>query len=302
MGKGYSRENFWGDIEHFDEHGKKIGESRENFFGGYTNYDAKGNKIGTSDESLFGGEYIHRDLHGNKIGTSYESAFGGYKNYDSHGNYTGYTSRSILDELPPDRQTSGSLYRRSGDPPLESYTSSGGGYSSGSSGYTPKKSPDPAPKEYSPGPYIFIWLVAILLFVAVFNGSDYLRPYEQETQNVIVGFILFCIALFLTIVIAQSRRKEREMAAEAAKRRAEEEARRVEKEAASASDSPEEQPASVKPEEPETRSLISQPQEPSEADRRALTKQIRILIVLVAVLGALAAGLSAALIWLLVNM
>ncbi len=47
--KPYSRTNIWGDIEHFDENGKKIGESRKGFFEGeYVNYDAKGHKTGTS--------------------------------------------------------------------------------------------------------------------------------------------------------------------------------------------------------------------------------------------------------------
>lgn len=44
MKKGYSSRGLFGNINHYDEHGKKIGESRPGLFGGYTNYDANGKK------------------------------------------------------------------------------------------------------------------------------------------------------------------------------------------------------------------------------------------------------------------
>ena len=37
--KGYSAPGFWGQINHYDENGKKIGESRPGFFGEMNHYD-----------------------------------------------------------------------------------------------------------------------------------------------------------------------------------------------------------------------------------------------------------------------
>ena len=56
--KGYSRQGFFGDIHHYDEHGHKTGTSRPGMFGGYTNYDANGHKTGHSVPGFFGG-YNH---------------------------------------------------------------------------------------------------------------------------------------------------------------------------------------------------------------------------------------------------
>ena len=86
--KGYSREGFFGDIHHYDEHGQKTGTSRPGMLGGYTNYDANGHKTGHSDPGFFGG-YNHYDNHGKKIGHSDPSLFGGYNHYDSDNKSTG---------------------------------------------------------------------------------------------------------------------------------------------------------------------------------------------------------------------
>ena len=110
--KPYSRTNIWGDIEHFDENGKKIGESRKSIFEGeYVNYDAKGNKTGTSREQLFGVGYNHYDNHGRKTGSSDENFFGGYTNRDANGRVTGSSDRSPFDlrQSGPNERT-GSFY------------------------------------------------------------------------------------------------------------------------------------------------------------------------------------------------
>lgn len=86
--KGYSRQGFFGDIYHYDEHGRKTGTSRPGMFGGYTNYDANGHKTGHSDPGFFGG-YNHYDNHGKKIGHSDPSLFGGYNHYDANNKSTG---------------------------------------------------------------------------------------------------------------------------------------------------------------------------------------------------------------------
>lgn len=79
--KGYSRQGFFGDIHHYDEHGRKIGTSKPRVFGGYTNYDARWREVGRSDQRLFGG-YNHYDKQGKKIGHSDPRTFGGYKHFD----------------------------------------------------------------------------------------------------------------------------------------------------------------------------------------------------------------------------
>ena len=101
MGKPYSRTNFLGNIEHYDENGKKTGESRPGFFEGtYVDYDAKGNKVGTSSEKMFGVGYNHYDNHGHKTGSSDEGMFGGYTHRDARGRVTGTSYRSSFDILP----------------------------------------------------------------------------------------------------------------------------------------------------------------------------------------------------------
>lgn len=79
--KGRSEPGLFGTINHYDEHGKKIGYSEPGLFGGYNTYDAKGNKTGHSDPSLFGG-YQHQDAHGNVTGHSDPGLFGGYNHSD----------------------------------------------------------------------------------------------------------------------------------------------------------------------------------------------------------------------------
>ena len=49
-----SRPGHFGNINHYDERGRKIGESRPGLFGDTIHYDAKGNKVGESDQGLFG--------------------------------------------------------------------------------------------------------------------------------------------------------------------------------------------------------------------------------------------------------
>lgn len=93
--KGHSERGFFGDIYHYDEHGKKIGRSSPGFLGGYTNYDAKGNKVGRSDPGLFGG-YNHYDNKGHKTGHSSPGIFGSYSHYDNNNKKTGSSSPNML--------------------------------------------------------------------------------------------------------------------------------------------------------------------------------------------------------------
>ena len=93
--KGYSREGFFGDIHHYDEHGHKTGTSRPGLFGGYTNYDAHGNKTGHSDPGFFGG-YNHYDNHGKKIGHSDPGLFGEYNHYDASNKPSGSSDPGVF--------------------------------------------------------------------------------------------------------------------------------------------------------------------------------------------------------------
>ena len=86
--KGKSVPGFFGTINHYDEHGKKIGHSDPGLFGGYNNYDANGRKVGHSDPGFFGG-YNHYDNNGRKVGSSDPSLFGGYNHRDANGRPTG---------------------------------------------------------------------------------------------------------------------------------------------------------------------------------------------------------------------
>ena len=86
--KGRSEPGFFGTINHYDEHGKKIGRSEPGLFGGYTNYDAKGNKVGHSDPGFFG-SYNHYDNKGRKVGSSDPGIFGSYNHRDANGKRTG---------------------------------------------------------------------------------------------------------------------------------------------------------------------------------------------------------------------
>ena len=114
--KSYSREDLFGDIHHYDEKGHEIGVSRRGFLGGYTNYDAKGKVIGRSQDDIFG-DMTHYDTKGHVIGRSREGFLGDYTNYDARGHVTGSTHRSVWDANPDRLKTTGSVYRRSWDPP-----------------------------------------------------------------------------------------------------------------------------------------------------------------------------------------
>lgn len=92
--KGHSERGFFGNINHYDDNGKKIGESRPGFFGGYVNYDEKGNKTGRSEPGLLGG-YTHYDNEGKKTGHSAPGTLGGYNHYDSHNKKTGTSSPNL---------------------------------------------------------------------------------------------------------------------------------------------------------------------------------------------------------------
>lgn len=93
--KGRSEEGFFGTINHYDEHGNKVGHSDPGLFGGYTNYDAKGNKIGHSDPGIFGG-YNHYDTHGNKTGHSDPGLFGSYTHRDANGKKIGSSDPGLF--------------------------------------------------------------------------------------------------------------------------------------------------------------------------------------------------------------
>ena len=58
-----SRPSIFGWTNHYDEHGKKIGESRPSIFGGVNHYDASGKKVGHSYPGIISDE-VH--YHANK--------------------------------------------------------------------------------------------------------------------------------------------------------------------------------------------------------------------------------------------
>lgn len=93
--KGRSTPGLFGSINHYDEHGKKVGHSEPGFFGGYNHYDGNGRKIGHSDPGLFGG-YNHYDSGGRRTGRSDPGLFGGYHHRDAKGNRTGSSNPGIL--------------------------------------------------------------------------------------------------------------------------------------------------------------------------------------------------------------
>lgn len=93
--KGKSVPGFFGTINHYDEHGRKIGHSDPGLFGGYNNYDANGRKTGHSSPGLFGG-YNHYDNHGRKVGSSDPSLFGGYNHRDANGKPSGSSDPSMF--------------------------------------------------------------------------------------------------------------------------------------------------------------------------------------------------------------
>ena len=93
--KGRSEPGFFGTINHYDEHGKKVGRSEPGLFGGYTNYDSKGRKVGHSDPGFFGG-YNHYDNNGRKTGHSDPGLFGGYNHRDAKGKPTGSSNPGMF--------------------------------------------------------------------------------------------------------------------------------------------------------------------------------------------------------------
>ena len=102
--EGYSQEGLFGNINHYDAKGHKIGESRPNFFGGYTNYDTKGHKVGESRPSLFG-DYTTYDAAGHKTGSVSQGLFGSQVHYDAKGRRVGTSDPGFLG----DRTHSGSF-------------------------------------------------------------------------------------------------------------------------------------------------------------------------------------------------
>ena len=87
-GKGRSERGLFGDINHYDENGRKIGHSSPGLFGDYTNYDASGRKVGRSSRGVFGG-YNHYDNNGRKIGRSDPGMFGSYTHRSASGKEVG---------------------------------------------------------------------------------------------------------------------------------------------------------------------------------------------------------------------
>ncbi|MBR6229150.1 MAG: hypothetical protein IKQ97_05385 [Eubacterium sp.] len=95
MKKGYDRRGLFGDIIHYDEHGKKIGVSKRGFFGSYTDYDASGKKIGRTQEGFFG-RYKYYDNRGNQTGYSDPAMFVGTNHYDKSGNRVGHSDPTLI--------------------------------------------------------------------------------------------------------------------------------------------------------------------------------------------------------------
>ena len=90
-----SRPSIFGWTNHYDEHGKKIGESRPSIFGGVNHYDASGKKVGHSYPGIISDE-VHYDTHGHRVGHSM-TGITGYKNhYDEHGHKIGYTRDNLF--------------------------------------------------------------------------------------------------------------------------------------------------------------------------------------------------------------
>ena len=89
--KGYSAKGFFGQINHYDEDGNKIGESTRGFWGQANHYDTEGNKVGESTRG-FMGQVNHYDVNGNKKIESVRNFWGGVNHYDEDGNKIGYST------------------------------------------------------------------------------------------------------------------------------------------------------------------------------------------------------------------
>ena len=59
----------FGQTNHYDEHGKKIGESWPGVFGGTDHYDTHGHRIGHTMPGALD-DQIHYDSHGHRVGRS----------------------------------------------------------------------------------------------------------------------------------------------------------------------------------------------------------------------------------------
>ena len=211
----YSRENFFGDIVHYDAKGHKVGESRKALFGGYNDYDAKGKKTGYSTEHLIGGGYTHYDNHGNKIGTSDEHLIGGgYTHRDAKGHVVGQSDRSILDiKSPEERWTTGSLYGKSwyhqgGNlkmPPTEYYQKQN------DSSYENMPAPAPRSKDQThPILKIFKWVVIIsyIVWFLSFGAED-----ADPSQRMLAFFAMTAVFIFCLFMLPKAIREENEAAA-----------------------------------------------------------------------------------------
>lgn len=84
--KGRSEPGLFGRVDHYDEHGKKVGHTERGMFGGYNHYDSGGNKVGHSDPTSFG-SYRHRDASGKVTGHSDPGLLGGYSHSSGDGCY-----------------------------------------------------------------------------------------------------------------------------------------------------------------------------------------------------------------------
>ncbi|NLL62781.1 MAG: hypothetical protein GX241_00840 [Ruminococcaceae bacterium] len=99
----------FGNINYYDECGRKVGRSEPGFFVGYVNYDSKGNKIGRSEPGFFG-SYNYYDNHDKKVGHSDLDLFGNYQHRDTKGNKVGSTYPSMFDDPYEKRNRSQCCY------------------------------------------------------------------------------------------------------------------------------------------------------------------------------------------------
>ena len=166
--KTYSREDLFGDIHHYDEKGRETGVSRRGVLGGYTDYDAKGKVTGRTEEDLLGGGLTHYDKKGRVTGRSREQLFGDYAEYDAKGAPTGTRRRSVLDADARRLETTGSVYRRSIDPPP--FLDEAPAQSETKAGTQPRPTPSDAPggSGEQKGGSVFAYILAsaaVMLFV-----------------------------------------------------------------------------------------------------------------------------------------
>ena len=88
-------EGLFGQLNHYNENGEKIGESVRGLVGGsWDHYDKQGNYSGYSDVGLFT-DYNHYNRENNRMASSISDCFGGYDHYDNNG-YAGHSTRSLF--------------------------------------------------------------------------------------------------------------------------------------------------------------------------------------------------------------